>query len=63
MRKAKKAYATPKLTIYGTVREITLQEMPDPPGKTSGAGDVRNTQWPYGKIPGGEDNLVGYSRS
>jgi hypothetical protein len=58
MSKQKDVYSTPRLTVYGTVERITTEAV----GKTPGGGDGAE-QWPYGKLAGPEDHLVGYSRS
>jgi hypothetical protein len=58
MKEPRNAYTTPKLIVHGTVEEITLEAV----GKGPGAGDGA-LQWPYGKIPDGEDAMAAHSRS
>lgn len=58
MEKTRRAYSTPRLTIYGNVSKITRQAV----GKEPGGGDGTE-QWPYGKIPSGPDAMGGHSRS
>jgi hypothetical protein len=57
MSEQKKMYTTPKLTMYGTVEQLTRM-----PAKEPGGGDGAE-QWPYGKLKTGYDALGGYSRS
>ena len=56
MSEHKKVYTTPKLTVHGTVEEITRQ------GKGPSSGDGLG-QWPPGKVPSGEDAMGAHSRS
>jgi hypothetical protein len=58
MSEKKKAYTTPTLTVHGTVEQVTRKAV----GKSPGAGDGAQ-QWPYGKIPSGEDAMGAHSRS
>ena len=53
---SKKVYTSPKLTVHGTVEQLT--RMP----KYSEAGDGLG-QVPYGKVGSGEDNYGAHSRS
>jgi hypothetical protein len=55
MSKEKKVYTTPKLTVHGTVEQLTRAKDP-------GGGDGLE-QWPYGKIVGIADSMDMHSRS
>ena len=48
-------YVTPRLTVYGSIQEITQNGNGKEPNSADGANG-----WPPGKTPGGTDGVGGF---